>query len=72
MGGVPIVVGEIGIPFDLKIASLSRDGQIIEYVRNIAEDILSKDPGLEKSENAVLFTELRRIFSKKESWSNIS
>jgi ATP-dependent DNA helicase RecG len=61
-----------GIPFDLKISSLSRDGQIIEYVRNIAEDILSKDPGLEKSENAVLLTELRRIFSKKQSWSNIS
>jgi ATP-dependent DNA helicase RecG len=61
-----------GIPFDLKISSLSKDGQIIEYVRNIAEDILSKDPGLEKSENAVLISELRRIFSKKQSWSNIS
>jgi ATP-dependent DNA helicase RecG len=32
-----------GIPFDLKIANLGKDGQIIEYVRNIAEGILAKD-----------------------------
>jgi ATP-dependent DNA helicase RecG len=61
-----------GIPFDLKISSLSKDGQLIEYVRNIAEDTLNKDPQLEKTENAVLVSELRRIFSKRQSWSNIS
>ena len=61
-----------GIPFDLKISNLSKDGQIIEYVRNIAEDLLAKDPSLEKSENAVLVAELKRQFSKKQSWSNIS
>ncbi len=31
-----------GIPFDLKIANLGKDGQIIEYVRNIAEGILTE------------------------------
>ncbi|MCX6334627.1 MAG: ATP-dependent DNA helicase RecG, partial [Bacteroidia bacterium] len=56
-----------GIPFDLKISSLSKDGQLIEYVRNIAEDILSKDPLLEKNENAILVAELKRIFSKRQS-----
>jgi len=61
-----------GIPFDLKISSLSKDGQLIEYVRNIAEDILSKDPSIEKNENAVFISELRRLFSKRQSWSNIS
>ena len=61
-----------GIPFDLKIANLSKDGQIIEYVRNIAEEILAKDPLLEKAENSILITEMKRLFSKRQSWSNIS
>ncbi len=61
-----------GISFDLKIADLGRDGQIIEYVRNIAEDIINKDPHLENSQNLILNAELKRLFSKRFSWSNIS
>jgi ATP-dependent DNA helicase RecG len=61
-----------GIPFDLKIANLGRDGQLIEYVRNIAERIIEKDPLLETSQNQVLRTELKRLFSQQQSWSNIS
>ncbi len=61
-----------GIPFDLKISDLGRDGQIIEYVRNIAEEIITDDPLLEKEHNLILRLELKRIFSKKQSWSNIS
>jgi ATP-dependent DNA helicase RecG len=61
-----------GIPFDLKIANLGKDGQIIEYVRNIAEEILKKDPLLEDDQNHLLKGELKRLFSQKQSWSNIS
>jgi ATP-dependent DNA helicase RecG len=61
-----------GIPFDLKIADLGRDGQIIEYVRNIAEEIIGKDPHLENSQNLILSAEIKRLFSKRFSWSNIS
>jgi ATP-dependent DNA helicase RecG len=61
-----------GIPFDLKISSLSRDGQIIEYVRRIAEGIFAADPTLADPKNAVLRLELSRIFSQRQSWSNIS
>jgi len=61
-----------GIPFDLKIANLGKDGQIIEYVRNIAEGILEKDPVLEDERNHILKAELNRLFSIKQSWSNIS
>jgi len=61
-----------GIPFDLKIANLSKDGQIIEYVRNIADGILSKDPLLENTANQILKSELTRLFSVRQSWSNIS
>jgi ATP-dependent DNA helicase RecG len=61
-----------GIPFDLKIANLGKDGQIIEYVRHIAEEILTKDPLLEDNQNLILRNELKRLFSQKQSWSNIS
>ncbi len=61
-----------GIPFDLKIANLAKDGQIIEYVRNIATEILSKDPGLDSAENGILKKELVTLFVKNQIWSNIS
>ena len=61
-----------GIPFDLRIADLAKDGQLIEYVRNIAEEILARDPLLETSQNLILNEGLRRLFSKRQSWSNIS
>jgi ATP-dependent DNA helicase RecG len=61
-----------GIPFVLKIASLGKDSQIMEYVRHIAEDILTADPLLEDDRHQLLKSELRRIFSKTQSWSNIS
>jgi len=60
-----------GIPFDLKIANLAKDGQVIEYVRNIAEEILERDPLLEDNNNLILKSELKRIFSVTQTWSNI-
>jgi ATP-dependent DNA helicase RecG len=60
-----------GIPFDLRIANLGKDGQIIELVRNVAEGILEKDPLLEDERNLVLSKELKRLFSVNQSWSNI-
>lgn len=61
-----------GIPFDLRIADLGKDGQLIEYVRNISDEILSKDPTLENKDNIILRTELKRLYSKLQSWSSIS
>ena len=61
-----------GIPFDLKIADLGKDGQIIEYVRRIAEDVVLNDPLLKHDQNLILCHELNRLFSKKQYWSNIS
>ena len=60
-----------GIPFELKIANLAKDGQVIEYVRKIAEGILERDPLLEDNNNLILKSELKRIFSVTQTWSNI-
>ena len=49
-----------GLPIDLKIASLSHDGQILSDARLYAEHILSADPTLSATENAPLLNELRK------------
>jgi ATP-dependent DNA helicase RecG len=61
-----------GIPFDLKIANLGKDGQIIEYVRNIATEILSLDSDLTSEKNTILKKGLGTLFGKSQIWSNIS
>ena len=61
-----------GIPFDLKIANLGRDGQILEYVRSIAKSILEIDSDLTKPEHVILKQQLRRLFLKKINWGVIS
>jgi ATP-dependent DNA helicase RecG len=61
-----------GIPFNLRIADLGKDGQIIEYVRGIATEILDLDPSLESAQNSILKRELNSLFSKSPVWSNIS
>jgi ATP-dependent DNA helicase RecG len=61
-----------GIPFDLKIANLGKDGQLLEYVRSVADEILKKDPLLDENQNLILRAELKRLFIRQQSWSNIS
>jgi len=61
-----------GMAFDLKIADLGRDGQILNLARSRAEEILANDPDLESSDNKVLKAGLKRLFGKKFTWSEIS
>jgi ATP-dependent DNA helicase RecG len=61
-----------GMAFDLKIADLGKDGQILNLARSRAEEILAGDPELTLPENQVLRVNLRRLFARKYSWSEIS
>ena len=61
-----------GIAFDLKIANIAKDGQILQLARDIANEILDKDPELSLTENYVLNRQLQKIFTKKINWSLIS
>jgi len=54
-----------GIPFDLKIADLGKDGQLIEYVRHIAEEIIDLDPLLESNQNLIFRSETETAFQSK-------
>lgn len=50
-----------GMPVDLKIASLGRDGGILDFARRTAKDILIADPHLEAGANRILAEGLRRL-----------
>ena len=61
-----------GLPFDLKIANLARDGQIIQLARKAAEALLDDDPELAKPENAAFLRALNETISRTTDWSRIS
>lgn len=61
-----------GLGFNLKIANLGKDGEILQHARNIANDILDDDPLLEKEENKLLKYHLLGMKSTEFDWSNIS
>ena len=61
-----------GFAFDLKMASLSQDGQLIQYVRDIANEILDDDPTLEKPENGLLVKALKEFNRDKVNYGSIS
>jgi ATP-dependent DNA helicase RecG len=61
-----------GIPFELKIASLGKDGQILQYARDKVNDILEEDPLLDDPKNSVLVRQLKKLSKTPFDWSNIS
>ena len=60
-----------GIGFDLKIANLGKDGEILKLARDVASDILTNDPYLRHEENQVLLENLRTK-QTDFNWSAIS
>ncbi len=61
-----------GVAFDLKIANLARDGQLLQYVRDIAERLLDEDPNAERVENQIVWRQLGELRKKNINWSAIS
>ncbi|BDX38587.1 ATP-dependent DNA helicase RecG [Tenuifilaceae bacterium CYCD] len=61
-----------GSPIDLKLASLSSDGQLLQYARNVAKDILSMDPLLSSQQNERLAQRLDEIVQERNNFSRIS
>ncbi len=61
-----------GLPFELNIANLATDGQIIQLARNAAERLLDLDPDLTSFENASFCRALQTIANHQTDWSRIS
>jgi ATP-dependent DNA helicase RecG len=61
-----------GVGVDLKIANLGTDGQILQYARDVAGEILASDPDLSLPEHDPLRRRLEALFSHKINWGRIS
>lgn len=61
-----------GVAFDLKIADIAKDGQLLQYVRGIAERLLDDDPEGIKPENRIVWQQLKELRKKNVNWSVIS
>ena len=62
-----------GIAFDLKIANLARDEQLLQYVREVAREVVNTDPGRNLPQYKVVWERLRTIKNMKNwNWGAIS
>ena len=61
-----------GVAFDLKIADIARDGQLLQHVREVAASILEKDPACSMPENEILWRQLQVLRKTNVNWAAIS
>ena len=61
-----------GVAFDLKIADIAKDGQLLQYVREIATRIVDEDPTGTLYENELLWRQLQTLRKTNVNWSAIS
>lgn len=61
-----------GMAFELLIADLARDGQILQLARDVAERIVEDDPTCEKQKYALLWQQLKNLRKTNINWSAIS
>ena len=61
-----------GIAFDLKIADIARDGQIVQMARDEAQKIINNDPLCQKTEYEMLWRRLKELRKTNINWSAIS
>ena len=61
-----------GLPIELSIASLARDGRLLSEARAYAEVVLERDPELSLPQNARLLAELRKGKYDRKDYGKIS
>jgi ATP-dependent DNA helicase RecG len=61
-----------GVPFNLKIAHLGKDGQILQLARDTAEVIIEEDPGLSMDKNYIFSKHIRKGNPNRIDWGSIS
>ena len=61
-----------GIPFELKIAHLGKDSQILHYARKTVIEVLEEDPLLDQPKNAIMVVQLKKMSKGSFNWGVIS
>ena len=61
-----------GIAFNLKLANLGRDGQLVQLARDTASYVLDADPDLLAADNTLLRLHMQELKKEHRDWSQIS
>ena len=61
-----------GIAFDLKIADLAHDGQLLQYVRDVAQVFLDEDSNASLPGNRMVWKQLASMRKDNINWAVIS
>ena len=61
-----------GMAFDLKIADIARDGQLVQMARDTAQPIIEEDPECKSDKYAILWKRLRELRKTNINWGVIS
>jgi ATP-dependent DNA helicase RecG len=61
-----------GMAFDLKIADIARDGQLVQMARETAQAIIGDDPECKSDKYAILWKRLRELRKTNINWGVIS
>ena len=61
-----------GMAFDLKIADIARDGQLVQLARDEAQRIIDDDPTCTDTKYIVLWNRLRELRKTNINWAAIS
>ena len=56
----------------MKIADIARDGQLLQYVREIASSIVDEDPNGVFPQNEMLWKQLQSLRKTHVNWAAIS
>ena len=57
-----------GVAFDLKIANLARDEQLLQYVREVAREVVNADPGCNAPHYRLIWERLR-VIKRNNNWN---
>lgn len=61
-----------GMAFDLKIADIARDGQLVQMARETAQPIIEEDPTCTSEKYAILWRRLKELRKTNINWAAIS
>ena len=61
-----------GMAFDLKIADIERDGQLVQMARDEAQSIVDEDPACNSEKYKILWNRLRELHKTNINWGVIS